>query len=242
MGQGSCGACAAAGFDCSCSCPVPPQRFRGYVISGDRANASNASPHRIKGAMRLCTTLGIRCDRSSAVFLSTNGKGRCGTAGDALQGEQRGTVGLHLAQQDAWAKVAAGGEPRFIFEDDAMLPEHLQQDRARALLHGLLGRRSPSLPRLDLLKLGHWQHVCNHAYFLTPRAAAALVDFSKPRVCGAKWRSDGVTGHLCWSAHPQLQCANAGPDLPNTQLTRFNGIIKQRQDMLDRHNFGFRRN
>lgn len=79
------------------------------------------------------------------------------------------------------------------------------------------------------------------AYFLTPNAAAALVHFSHPRVCGAKWRSDGVTGHLCWSARPLLRCANAGPNLPNTPLTRFNGIVKQRTDTFDRQNFGFRR-
>lgn len=148
---------------------MPPQNFRGLVISGDRADASSASPSRFEAANRLCTALGIQCARSPAVFLTTNGKSRCGRAGDALQGEQRGTVGLHLAQQDAWATVAASAEPAFIFEDDAALPEHLHQDRARALLHGLLAQRLPPSPaspsnasaRPDLLKLGHWQHVCN---------------------------------------------------------------------------------
>ena len=69
----------------------------------------------------------------------------------------------------------------------------------------------------------------------------ALVRFSKPRACGAKWYSDGVTAHLCWSAHPQLKCANAGPDLPSTQRTRFDGVVKQRKDMIDRRDFAFRR-
>lgn len=156
---GSCDACAVDGFDCRCSCPVPPQKFGGYVISGDRANASRANPRRFASAMRLCATLGIECVRIPAVFLTTNGKGRCGQAGDALRGEKRGTVGLHLAQQDAWARVAAGDVPAFVFEDDAVLPENLPRDRARALLLGLTSR--DTLP--DLLKLGHWQHVCNHA-------------------------------------------------------------------------------
>ena len=225
-GLGSCEACAAAGFDCRCSCPVPPQSFGGFVISGDRANASSASRRRFEEALSLCATLGIRCTRIPAVYLTTNGKGRCGPAGDALRGEARGTVGLHLAHQDAWATVASGEEPAFVFEDDAALPQNLPKDRARALLHGLTSDRD-----LDLLKLGHWQHTCNHAYFLTPRAAARLLAFSKPRACGVSWRSDGVTGHLCWSTAAALRCANAGPDLPNTRLTRFDGIVKLHRDL-----------
>ena len=235
---------------------MPP----GIVISGKRqqGNVSVANPRRAPGVARLCESLGINCSFSPAVYLTTNGKGRCGPAAQLLTGEDRGVVGLHLAQIDVWRKIASTNMPAFIFEDDARLPEGVGADLAKKLLRWLL-LSARALPerntsaiiqpvaakvthpfQIDMLKLGYcYAGMCLHAYLLTPNGATALLRYNVPRMhCLPAFPADHVTDTAC--SLRLLTCANSGPDFPNWYTTRFEGFVKQAAKLVDRRNFGWR--
>jgi len=195
----------------------------GIVISGGNISRS---------ALAVCAALGIVCERAPAIFLSTNGKGRCPN-GTAAQGRDRVVIGTHLATIDVWSRLATRQSPSFVFEADVALPVGVRPERVRALVHSVL-----SVHRHEggqLLKLGHWDHVATHAYWITPRAAATLARRSRELFssgCDPHWPADQAVASACWprGSHARaLRCANAGPNIPNPPQAhvRFGGILKQ---------------
>ena len=238
---------------------MPP----GIIISGkreyvDSGNMSATNPKRAPGALRLCKSLGINCTFSPAVYLTTNGKGRCGSAAQSLTGGGRGVVGLHLAHIDVWKKTASTNMSTFIFEDDARLPEGVGAALANKLLRWILlsARALPERntskitqpiaakvtqePQIDMVKLGYcYAGMCLHAYLLTPNGATALLRYDVPsRHCLPSFPADHVTSRACSSK--LLTCANSGPDFPNWYTTRFEGFVKQAAKLVDRGSFGWR--
>ena len=203
-----------------------------YIISGERGNASTVHERRYTSAIRTCALLvgRERCHRSEAVFLTTNGKGRCGARGDSLTGESRGVVGLHLAHRDVWSMIAArtgtwasgiDQMPVLVFEDDAALPSLLNGTNARQLVkRALWGGGAthsppaagfhtlpPQTPRTargvaaELTWLGYWAHTCTHAYALTPAGARRLLEHDA-QLCDPRWPVDAAMHQLgCRRGH-----------------------------------------
>ena len=250
--------------------PSSGLKLDAYIISGDRSNASVASARRYESAIRTCALLvgRQRCHRSEAVFLTTNGKGRCGARGDGLTGESRGAVGLHLAHRDIWSTIAARPKaldrvPVLVFEDDAALPIQLNGTSVRQLVERALWGGAvthspppanfrtlpPQTPRTargvaaELTWLGYWAHTCTHSYALTPAGARRLLEHDT-QLCDPRWPVDAAMHQLgCRRGHygGAMRCAYALPNVPNGPDTRFDGIVKQRRSLFEREKWSFRR-
>jgi hypothetical protein len=258
----SCSRCKDTGFDCTCACPdkggnpiLPTfaNATYAFIISGDRRNPSKPNPSRAWSAYALCKQLHLHCKWSPAVYLTTNGAGRC-HGGHRLSGEARGIVGLHLGHLDVWHRIVRSNlSVALVLEDDAVLPTDLSPLTARRLVQALLRGSAPATERgpserapgmrssqfRELLFLGYWEHTCTHAYAVTRAGALKLLQLDS-LVCNPKWPVDAAMHQYACSRG--LHCAYALPDLPNRAgLTKYSGILKQRSALFDRQNWGFRR-